>query len=631
MTLHFAPGLGDLCATKRKISMMKTTRRELLAGAGALGGLALLPSAASAAPADAAQALLAEIAEEILTDFPETALYLGIDKGPRAALRGRFADRSHEADRDRAGRATKRLAQLRAIDRHALSADLALDVDTVEAGYALAVEGWKAMPVGDVAILNTNNSFRNTPYTVSQLAGAYSDLPDLLENKHDVASAADADAYLGRIESYAAAIDGETGRTLADGAKGAILPDFLIDITAGQLRGMTAQPVGEWPIVTSFAAKCAAAGLPARHAEQAAILSRDKVLPALNRQIAAFDSLRPKASATPGIWARPGGDEYYRWLVKAGTTTSQSPDMLHQLGLAQHRAINAQIDALLKAQGLTKGSVGERLTALSKRPDLLFADTDAGRAELLAYLNGRIADIRTRLPSAFNTLVKGNLIIKRVPPAIQNGAPNGYAGPGSIDGSQPGIYYINLKSTKTWPRYSLPTLCYHEGIPGHVWQGEYSYRLPLIRSLFAFNAYSEGWALYAEQLGDELGAYDQDPLGRIGYLQSMNFRACRLVVDTGIHAKRWTFTQALAWFQEATGMPVGQVTSELQRYCAMPGQACGYKMGHNEINRLRVKAKGALGGRFDLKAYDDVIVKTGNVPLTLLERVVDRHVAAAKA
>jgi uncharacterized protein (DUF885 family) len=613
------------------IRMMKTTRRELLAGAGAMGGLAMLPGIANAAPAaEAAQKLLSEIAEEILGDFPETALYLGIDKGPRAALRGRFTDRSHNADRDRAARAATRLAQLRAVDRHALPADVALDVDTTEAGYALAVEGWKAMPVGDVAILNTNNSFRNTPYTVSQLAGAYSDLPDLLENKHDVADAADADAYLARIESYAAAVDSETARTIADGAKGAILPDFLIDITAGQLKDMAAQPIADWPIVTSFAAKCAAAGLPARHAAQAAALSRDKVLPALQRQIAAFDALRPKATATPGVWARPGGEEYYRWLVKAGTTTRESPDALHQLGLAQNRAINAEIDTLLKAQGLTQGSVGERLTALSKRPDLLFADTDAGRAELLAYLNARIADIRTRLPRAFNTLVKGNLIIKRVPPAIQNGAPNGYAGAGSMDGSQPGIYYINLKSTKTWPRYSLPTLCYHEGIPGHVWQGEYSYKLPLIRSLLAFNAYSEGWALYAEQLGDELGAYDGDPLGRIGYLQSMNFRACRLVVDTGLHAKRWTFVQALAWFQEATGMPAGQLTSELQRYCAMPGQACGYKMGHNEINRLRTKARAALGGRFDLKSYDDVIVKTGNVPLTLLERVVDRYIANAR-
>jgi uncharacterized protein (DUF885 family) len=332
----------------------------------------------------------------------------------------------------------------------------------------------------------------------------------------------------------------------------------------------------------------------------------------------------------PGIWQRPDGDEYYAWLVKAGTTTNYSPDELHKLGLEQNARLNAQIDGLLKQQGLTRGSVGERLTALSKRPDMLFANDANGRAKLLAYLNGRIADIRTRLPRAFATLVKGNLVIKRVPPAIQDGMPDGYAGAGSIDGSQPGTYYINLKDTANWPRFSLPTLCYHEGIPGHVWQGEYSYKLPLIRSMLSFNAYSEGWALYSEQLGDELGAYDHDPFGKIGYLQSISFRAMRLVVDTGIHAKRWSFDKALDTFASGTGQPREQLRGELNRYCSWPGQACGYKMGHNEINRLRDKAKAALGDRFDLRRYDDAVVLTGNVPLTLLASVIDRHIAAAK-
>ncbi|MEG3149636.1 DUF885 family protein [Sphingomonas sp. ZT3P38] len=604
---------------------MHTTRRELMIGAGALGVAAALPGWAAMTGDAGASALLDAISEELLADYPENALYLGIEKGKRPALRSRFADRSKAGDRDRAARAGKRLAQLQAVDRTALSPTVALDVDTAQAAYALAVEGWRTMPVGDVAVLNANYNFRNTPYVVTQLGGAYADLPDLLENKHDVADAVDADAYLSRIEHMAAAVDGETARILDDGARGAIMPGFLNDITAGIIRDMAAQPVADWSIVRSFADKCAKAGLPTAPAARASALAAEKVLPALQRQIAAFAQLRPKAGETPGLWAQPGGDAWYAWLVKAGTTTDRTPEQLHQLGLEQNRALNAQIDVLLKAQGLTKGSVGERLTALSKRPDLLFADTDAGRAELLAYLAGRIADIRTRLPRAFNTLVKGDLVIRRVPPAIQDGAPNGYAGPGSMDGSQPGIYYINLKSTATWPRYALPTLCHPEGIPGHIWQGEYSYRLPLIRSLLAFNAYSEGWALYAEQLADELGSYDDDPLGRIGYLQSMNFRACRLVVDTGIHAKRWTFAQALAWFQEATGMPAGQLTSELQRYCAMPGQACGYKMGHNEINRLRDRARAKLGARFDLKAYDDIVVKTGNVPLTLLGQVVERY------
>jgi uncharacterized protein (DUF885 family) len=231
------------------------------------------------------------------------------------------------------------------------------------------------------------------------------------------------------------------------------------------------------------------------------------------------------------------------------------------------------------------------------------------------------------MPRAFNTLVPGNLVVKRVPVEIEAGAPGGYAAAGTIDGSVPGSYYINLRDTSIWPRYALPTLTYHEGVPGHIWQGEYTYKLPLVRSLLAFNAYSEGWALYAEQLGDELGAYEGDPLGTLGYLQSLAFRACRLVVDTGLHAKRWTREQAIQWFAETNGSSIEEVSSEVDRYCAWPGQACGYKIGHSEINRLRGKAQAALGGRYDFRGFNDAVVKTGGVPLTVLEQAVDAHIA----
>jgi uncharacterized protein (DUF885 family) len=250
---------------------------------------------------------------------------------------------------------------------------------------------------------------------------------------------------------------------------------------------------------------------------------------------------------------------------------------------------------------------------------------------LLAYLNGRIADIRTRLPRVFATLVPGRLIIKRVPPAIEAGAPGGYAAAGSIDGKVPGQYYINLRDTAEWPKFSLPTLCYHEGIPGHVWQGDYANRMPLIRSMLAFNAFSEGWALYAEQLADELGVYADDPLGQLGYLQSMSFRACRLVVDTGLHAMQWTREQAIDWFVKTNGDPRPSIEGEVDRYCSMPGQACGYKVGHLEIVRLRDKAKAALGPKYDLRKFDDAVVLGGSVPMTLLETVIDDFIAKAKA
>jgi uncharacterized protein (DUF885 family) len=230
------------------------------------------------------------------------------------------------------------------------------------------------------------------------------------------------------------------------------------------------------------------------------------------------------------------------------------------------------------------------------------------------------------VPRAFNTLVRGNVEVKRLPPEEEPGAPGAYGGAGSIDGSIPGKFWINLRTTKLHNRYSLPTLAHHEAIPGHVWQGEYANTLPLIRTLLAFNAYSEGWALYAEQLAAELGAYENDPVGRLGYLQSIAFRACRLVVDTGLHAKRWTREQAIQWFSETNGSGIEEVTSEVDRYCSWPGQACGYKVGHSEINRQRQRALAALGPKFEMKAFNDTVVLGGNVPLDVLAKNVDEYI-----
>ncbi len=289
------------------------------------------------------------------------------------------------------------------------------------------------------------------------------------------------------------------------------------------------------------------------------------------------------------------------------------------------------MDGLLKAQGLTQGTVGARMSALGKDPRFLYPNDGAGRAELIGYLNGLVAGVRPRLSKAFATLPKADLVIKRVPPDIEAGAPNGYEQDGPIDGSRPATYYINLRDTSAWPRFALPSLTFHEGIPGHVWQGEFSHRLPTMRSLLAFNAYIEGWALYAEQLGDELGMYADDPFGRLGYLQSIQFRACRMVVDTGLHAKRWTREAAVQWMVDNNGSPPARMLAEVDRYCSWPGQACGYKVGHTEINRLRDRARASLGAGFDLRAFDDALVSSGAMPLTVLGQVVDDHIAGRRA
>jgi len=611
------------------------SRRAMLAGASALGASMAFPLAAVAAapppgPGDAAAAaMLAKIADHLVAEYPENATYYGIDKGDHAGWRRQLTDRSIYGERARMSWAKDTLAQVKAVDRSTLSPPQALDCDVTQEALTLAIAGW-AFPFGDMAVLSGQNGFRNSPYVFTQLSGALVDVPDFLDSKHRIETGDDAAAYVARLEAFVGELDSETRRFAADEAAGTLAPDFLLDIMQTQRIVFSYDPPEKWGVVESLRTKCAKAGVSDRYVAQAVALCTQKLGPAIDKQMDMLRTARTAAWSEPGVWKQPRGDEWYAWALKAATTTNATADEIHALGQQQIVEIQSQMDAILKKQGLTKGSVGDRMTALSKRPDLLFSNDDAGRAKLLDYLNGRITAIRAEMPKAFATLTKGSLIIKRVPPSIEDGAPNGYAAPGSIDGSLPGIYYINLKDTGIWPRYSLPTLCHHEGIPGHVWQGEYSNNLALIRTHLAFNAYSEGWALYAEQLADEVGDYADDPLGRLGYLQSMGFRACRLVVDTGMHAKRWSFKQALDWFQANTGMPVAQLQSELTRYAAMPGQACGYKMGHNHINLLRTKAKAALGPKFDFKRFNDALVLSGNVPLTLLDGIVDRHIAAMK-
>lgn len=612
-------------------------RRDFLSGAGALLALPVVAGCAAtgAAPdsggADKGAALertLSGVAEDLLAEYPENATALGLDKGARSALKSTLTDRSLLGRGRHAALTSARLERIRATVPAGLSESQLIDRGVAETAHALAAEGFR-FPYGDVVSLNQQWSYRNAPYVVAQNTGAFVEIPDFLDSNHVVETPADADSYLTRLSLYAGALDGETERLRHDRGIGVVAPDFLLDKTLRQMKSARSQPIQSWGLVTSLGRRAGAFAGP-DYAAEAARLCRDKVAPALDRQIAELQRHRAVATSDAGVWKLPQGEAYYAWALRAGTTSAMSPEEVHRHGLEQLEMLQARMDPLLRAQGLTQGSVGARMTALGNDPKHLFPNTDEGRAQILAYLNGRVADIRTRLPRAFDTLVKGDLIIKRVPPEIEAGAPGGYAAAGTIDGKVPGNYYINLRDTAMWPRFSLATLTYHEGIPGHIWQGEYTYRMPLIRSLLAFNAYSEGWALYAEQLADELGVYEGDPLGQLGYLQSISFRACRLVVDTGIHAKRWTRERAIRWFADTNGSTVEEVQGEVDRYCAWPGQACGYKVGHSEIVRLREKAKAALGPRFSLKAFDDALVLGGNVPLTLLEQVIDRHIAARR-
>jgi uncharacterized protein (DUF885 family) len=360
----------------------------------------------------------------------------------------------------------------------------------------------------------------------------------------------------------------------------------------------------------------------------AAKLWTDKVQPALDRQIALAESLRAKAVHDAGVWRLPDGPDYYRASLLFWTTSRRTPEDIHQVGLDLVEKLSARMDELMKAQGLTQGTVGQRLRAMYQDPRFRYPNTDEGKEKLIADLNVKVRQVQAKLPQWFGTLPKASVEIKRVPKYIEAGAPGGYYQNGSLDGKRPGAYYINLRDTAEVPSWTLPTLTYHESIPGHHLQISLQQEadLPMIRRLSFFSSYIEGWALYAEQLGDELGMYADDPFGRLGYLQSIQFRACRLAVDTGLHAKRWTRKQAIDWLVENNGSPEDAARGEIDRYCAWPGQACGYQVGHLHIDGLRTKAKAALGPRFDLKGFNDAVLASGSVPLTLLDGVVDRYV-----
>jgi uncharacterized protein (DUF885 family) len=604
------------------------SRRHTLAALGAgTAGIALAGPAAAlqGAPKSGTQQLLDSIADNLLAHSPEGATSLGIDTGARAAMRGELGDRSPAGVQALADTLKADVARVRAVDKAGLDHATRTSLAVVESAYDVALAGF-ALPYGDVAV----GGWRNTPYVVIQNVGAYLDIPKFLDSDHPVKSSADAEAYLARLNAFPGVLDGETERLKAAGAQGLIAPAFLIDKAVKQMEASLADARSGGSMVESLARRAAAAKLGGDWGARAAKVVQGPVAAALERQLAELTAQRPRATMDPGLWARPGGDEWYAWGLRASTTTRMTPDAIHEMGRQELAELHGRMDPILKKLGYTKGSVGDRMNALAKDPRYQFPDNDAGRAEIVAYIQTWLGKIRAELPRAFRTLVKGNVEVKRLPLAEEPGAPAAYGGAGSIDGSIPGRFWINLRTTELHSKYSLPDLTMHEAIPGHAWQGEYAHSMPLIRTMLAFNAYSEGWALYAEQLADELGLYDDFEVGRLGYLQSLAFRACRLVVDTGLHAKRWTREQAVRFFVEENGSNPLEVASEVDRYCSWAGQACGYKVGHSEIVRQRGLAQAALGPKYDLRDFNDVVVKGGNVPLDVLAQNVAEYVREAR-
>ncbi len=614
------------------------TRRQALTGLGGVSALALLPGCVSGYAADSApgepgqsataltgaDAKLDEFAYAMLKHEPGRATGLGVDTGQYAQWRGTFGTSGAEGRADYKATLTRLLAEARAYPKDGLTADQQVGFDVVESAFSKAVEGM-ALPYGDVAV----GSWRNAPYLIIQNVGGYIDFPRFFGATQPLRDTQDVEYYLGRLNEVSAVLDGETERVQEARGMGLVPPDFLLDKTIAQMEAniSDAQNNGGAYAAPLLTSELEAATTSSR---QAVGMVNDRVVPALQRQLDELKAQRAIAKSDPGMWAQPRGDEWYAWSTSASTTTSLSPDEIHDQGLEELAELHGRMDPILKEIGYTTGTVGERMQALSEDPRYKFAEGDPGRAEIFEFIDERIEWIKRQMPRAFNRLVDPNMEVRRIPVNEEAGAPGAYGGAGSKDGQIPGRFWINLRSTDLHRKYDLPDLTFHEAIPGHVWEGEYSNRLPLIRSILAFGAFSEGWALYGEQLADELGAYDDFKVGRLGYLQSLAFRACRLVVDTGLHHKRWSRQQARNFFIERNGSKPEEVAGEVDRYCSWPGQACSYKIGHSEIVRQRARAEAELGSAYDFKAFNTAVILGGNAPLDVVEKTVGRYIAGAR-
>jgi len=605
---------------------MLLDRRAFVSSSVAVGA-ALLAARPAFAKVDAKLAVILDaIANDLLDQSPEYLTALGLDSGARAAFRGKVGDRSPAARARTYPDIAKYERMLADVRRDALDGHDRYLFDSIK--YLLANgAASKRFAYGSVGALGGG-----TPYTITQQDGSYQGTGEFLNSVQPVKTAQDAEYYLQRLSGWPQVLDYETAQFRRDAGMGVIPPDFLLDTALKQLKEVRAEAPEKAGIVTSLVGRTK--DIPGDWGARAAKILSGTVYPALDRQIAAVTEIRARATQDAGVWKLPQGADYYAWQLQYATSTNLSPETVHQMGLDQGAELDARMDAALKAQGFTQGTVGERLTALTRDPAQLFPNDDAGKEKAVAYLVEKIEGLRALLPRVSKMAMQAPLTIKRVPPAIEAGAPLGYMNFASLDGSRPAIYYVNLSSTSNWPKFTMPSLCAHEGLPGHAWQGAYvaEHRddVPLIGSLLGFNAYTEGWALYSEQLVDELGFYDDDPMGRIGMFQAMRFRASRLVVDTGLHAKRWTREKATDFMVDSTGRSRGACQSEIDRYCASPGQACGYKVGHTEIVRLREKAKTALGAKFDVRDYDDAVIQAGAVPLAVLATAVDDYIARVK-
>jgi uncharacterized protein (DUF885 family) len=521
-------------------------------------------------------------------------------------------DYSVEHTREVQRRAARDLETLRSYAREGLSAGQRLSYDVIEWSLQQRLDGEEFL-------------FHDHP--LNQFSGVQSSLFDFMLNIHQITDVESAEDYIVRLSKFDTALDQTIAAVQYRAERGVIPPRFVLDRVSEQVQEIVATPVEESALFTRMPE--ALAEFDARGRDQALLAGtraalEDAVYPAYRRVLAVLEELAPKASDDAGAWSLPKGEAYYAWRLRGQTTTDLTPAEVHAIGVAEVRRISAEMLAILGSEGIDAESLAEGLTRLDADPRQRYADVAGAREQILADFQALIDDAQARLPDLFGILPGASVEARRVPPFREEGSAFAYYNPPAMDGSRPGVFYANLRRVGDVRRYRMRSLTYHEAVPGHHLQIALAMEneaVPLLRRVTLFTAFIEGWGLYAEQLAAEQG-FHATPLDRLGQLNYELFRAVRLVVDTGIHAERWTREQAIDYMVENTGMPAGEVVPEVERYIVTPGQACAYKIGQLKILEVRESARSLLGERFDLREFHDVVLGNAHLPLEILEGIV---------
>jgi len=512
----------------------------------------------------------------------------------------------------------EQLDVLRSYDRESMSESEKLSYDVLEWFMVDQKEG---------------NRYALYNYPLNQMGGVQSGLPDFMITQHHLGDARDAKDYIARISKFGIAFDQILDGLKAREEAGIIPPKFVIAHVLNQMRAFVDTPPTEQVLYTHFATESAELE-DLKEAERDELLTRlesriqGTVYPAYGRLIGYFEHLDGVATTDDGVWKLPDGWKFYDWTLAHHTTTDLSAEEIHEIGLLEVDRIQTEMRGILLSQDYEIGDLAATMNALNEEERFLYPDSDEGREQILADYQVMIDEIDAGLSPMFDVRPASGVTVERVPEFRQETAPGAYYNGPAFDGSRPGIFFINLRSVKEIPKFGMRTLAYHEAIPGHHFQIAVAQEIegvPFFRRIIPFTAYTEGWALYAEQLAAENGFQD-DPFDRLGYLTAQVFRAVRLVVDTGIHRMRWTREQAIEYMLQNTGMPVTDVVAEIERYIVNPGQATAYMVGRLKIEALREGAQERLGDAFDIREFHNVVLGNGAVPLDILEQLVDRWV-----